>query len=142
MYLFVWVFFPLLLLKGWVSYWRPSVNGYCPSCWVIILLRLLKQSFPQNLYWLVMEDKIRSYKKFNLRLYDFKRVGSKIQCILTELSWKLMLLLLFHRRVLCFNAEFKNVESSSWNCTLCIFEISPTPEYWKIFVLFFSYVEI
>lgn len=126
----VWVFFfTLLLLKRCLFYWRPSVNGYCPSRCVIILSRVLKQSFPQNPYWLVIEDKIRSYKKFTL--YDFKRVGSKFWCMLTEPSWKLMLLLFFHKRALCFNAEFKNVEFFSWNCTLSIFEIFPTPEYWK-----------
>lgn len=59
-----WAFFLCSCLNDGLC-WRPLVNGCCLSCWVIVLLRVLKKCFPQNPYWLVTEGKIGSYKKFN-----------------------------------------------------------------------------
>lgn len=111
-------------------------------CLMIILLRLLKQPFPQNTYWFGTDDKVRSCKKFrgNFTFMWLERAKSKFYCVMIELLWKLVWLLPFHRLILYFNTHFWNMESSD-NCSFYFFQVSLTTDYGKGLLLF-SCIEI
>lgn len=134
-HLYLFGFFSLVLLKWWLFYWRPSGSRYYLSCLVIILLRLLKQSFSQNHSWLSIEDKMDPVRNLmeNLYLYASERVNFSASWLSCYESW----FDFFHGTILCFNTKFENWKSFSENCALSVFDISLIPDYWKRCGFFF-----
>lgn len=110
-------------------YWRPSGNWCCLSCLVIISLRLLQQSFPQNPCWLERDYKMGSCKKVNFSASWLSSFES--WCDFSSSTGGFYILLL---KLKIGNLSLKNAVSVFWH-------FSDSWQF-KMSWFIFSYVEI